>query len=83
MTRAEKFTNMYSLLRDIADMSADVSSKEFKTRYEFVEQLREVWSIGQTVPLIGVGFDEPRESSHTLLRVCQNKVEKDLNHTRR
>ena len=44
MTRREKFCEMNRLLRDIADMSADLGHHNFCSRFHFIVDLHKAWS---------------------------------------
>ena len=44
MTRNQKFCEMSRLLRDIADMSADLGHRQFCSRYQVIVDLHNAWS---------------------------------------
>ena len=63
MTRREKFCEMNRLLRDIADMSADLGHHNFCSRFHFIVDLHKAWSQSKLVSLVvesqGYGSAEP------------------------
>ena len=52
MNRREKFCEMNRLLRDIADMSADLGHQNFCSRFHFIVDFHKAWSQSKLVSLV-------------------------------
>ena len=86
MTRREKFCEMNRLLRDIADMSADLGHHNFCSRFHFIVDLHKAWSQSKLVSLVvesqGYGSAEApgHDNRDTAPRNTNVTAERELRH---
>ena len=86
MTRRDKFCEMNRLLRDIADISADLGHHNFCSRFHFIVDLYKAWSQSKLVSLVvdsqGYGSAEApgHDNRDTAPRNTNVTAERELRH---